>query len=256
MSEQSENFNQVTEFDLRKEEFKDAKLTPEMLEFDKNGNIVRKDRFETGMCRMHGILIEAGLMNPRKSWTVEEVVKKMRTFTEELRLEIEKLQSENAGLKTTLELHKFKLTSVSLLSFAQEPCVLNGKAELSPLGFNIVQRKSSSKKSTDKCISARKKAIECYLKRKKKIACELGSESAYAELNKIRQDFDLINKIGGIEKAEIFYNDHFKNVTTKVAPLDIGNSLSIEVREEMLSNALSTYAEVKAFKENNGDYNE
>ena len=77
---------QVTEFDLRREEFKDARLTPEMFEFDKDGNVVRKDRFETGMRQMHGILIEAGAMNSREPWTVDEVVQSMRGLIEALKL--------------------------------------------------------------------------------------------------------------------------------------------------------------------------
>lgn len=76
---------QVTEFDLRKEEFKDARLTPEMFEFDKDGNVVRKDRFEAGMRQMHGILIEAGVMSPREPWTVDDVVKNMKHLIESLK---------------------------------------------------------------------------------------------------------------------------------------------------------------------------
>lgn len=54
---------EVTEFDLRKEEFKDPKLKPEMFEFDSTGEVVRKDRFEIGMRKIQGILIEQGVMS-------------------------------------------------------------------------------------------------------------------------------------------------------------------------------------------------
>ncbi|WP_284083960.1 hypothetical protein [Acinetobacter nosocomialis] len=69
---------EVTEMDLRKPEFQDPKLTLDMLEFDKDGNVVRKDRFEQGMRRIHGVLIEHGLASSREPWTVDEVVEKVK----------------------------------------------------------------------------------------------------------------------------------------------------------------------------------
>lgn len=74
--------SKVTEFDLRKEEFKDPKLKPEMFEFDATGEVVRKDRFEIGMRRIQGILIEQGVMSPREPWTVDQVVQNMKDLIE------------------------------------------------------------------------------------------------------------------------------------------------------------------------------
>lgn len=76
--------SEVTEFDLRKEEFKDPKLKPEMFEFDSTGEVVRKDRFETGMRRMLGILIENNVMSPREPWTVDQVVQNMKDLVSKL----------------------------------------------------------------------------------------------------------------------------------------------------------------------------
>lgn len=74
----------VTEFDLRAPEFKDPTLKPDMFEFDKDGNVVRKDRFEQGMRRILGVLIENGLASSREPWTVDEVVAKVKAhFAEE-----------------------------------------------------------------------------------------------------------------------------------------------------------------------------
>ncbi|MCH7391842.1 hypothetical protein [Acinetobacter dispersus] len=69
---------EVTEFDLRRPEFQSHELTPDMFEFDKDGNVVRKDRFEKGMRRILGVLIEHGLASSRDSWTVDEVVEKVK----------------------------------------------------------------------------------------------------------------------------------------------------------------------------------
>lgn len=77
--------NEVTEFDLRKEEFKDPKIKPEMFEFDADGNIVRKDRFEVGIRKMLGILIEQDVMSSREPWTVDQVVKNMKDLIERLK---------------------------------------------------------------------------------------------------------------------------------------------------------------------------
>lgn len=72
---------QVTESDIRLPQFKDAKL--EDLEFDPSGEVVRKDRFYTGMKRMNGILIEHGISSARDSWTVDEVVNKFKILMSE-----------------------------------------------------------------------------------------------------------------------------------------------------------------------------
>ena len=65
---------EVTELDLRRPEFQDSKLKPEHFEFDVDGEVVRKDRFETGMRKVHGVLIELGLASARDKWTVDSVV--------------------------------------------------------------------------------------------------------------------------------------------------------------------------------------
>lgn len=69
---------EVTEFDLRRPEFQDTKLKPEHFEFDADGEVVRKDRFETGMRRVHGILIEHGLASSREKWNVDSVLSKLK----------------------------------------------------------------------------------------------------------------------------------------------------------------------------------
>lgn len=74
---------QVTELDLRRPEFQDPKLKPEHFEFDADGEVVRKDRFETGMRRVHGVLIEQGLSSARGKWTVDSVVEKVRSALDE-----------------------------------------------------------------------------------------------------------------------------------------------------------------------------
>lgn len=70
--------NEVTELDLRRPEFQDPKLKPEHFEFDADGQVVRKDRFETGMRRVHGLLIEQGLASARDKWTVDSIVFKIK----------------------------------------------------------------------------------------------------------------------------------------------------------------------------------
>lgn len=64
----------VTEFDLRRPEFQDKRLTPEMFEFDATGEVVRKDRFERGIRRIHGLLISEGILSSRDQWVTEDVV--------------------------------------------------------------------------------------------------------------------------------------------------------------------------------------
>ncbi|SDC28507.1 hypothetical protein [Acinetobacter boissieri] len=75
---------EVTEFDLRKEEFKDPKIKPDMFEFDADGELVRKDRFEIGMRKILGMLIEQGVMNSREPWTVDQVVQNLKDLISKL----------------------------------------------------------------------------------------------------------------------------------------------------------------------------
>lgn len=71
----------VTERDIRLPEFKDAKL--EDLEFDGSGKVVRKDRFETSMCKISGMLRGVNGLSPRSSWTCEQVVEAVRMVIED-----------------------------------------------------------------------------------------------------------------------------------------------------------------------------
>ncbi|HCV3190431.1 TPA: hypothetical protein OV554_003573 [Acinetobacter baumannii] len=71
----------VTERDIRLPEFKDAKL--EDLEFDSSGKVVRKDRFETSMSKIAGMLRGVNGLGPRTSWTCEQVVDAVRMVIEE-----------------------------------------------------------------------------------------------------------------------------------------------------------------------------
>jgi len=74
--------DQVTERDIRLPQFKDAKL--EDLEFDDEGFVVRKDRFQTSMHKIQGMLHGVNGLSPRTSWTCEQVVEalsiKLRLF--------------------------------------------------------------------------------------------------------------------------------------------------------------------------------
>lgn len=58
---------EVTEFDLRMPEFRDAKL--EDLEFRSDGKIVRKDRWESGIRR-----IREALGDHRREFEIDDVV--------------------------------------------------------------------------------------------------------------------------------------------------------------------------------------
>lgn len=66
--------NQVTELDLRMPEFRDPKLKLEDLEFDADGQVVRKDRFERAMRQISGILHGVNGLSARSSWTCDQVV--------------------------------------------------------------------------------------------------------------------------------------------------------------------------------------
>ncbi|OIH08616.1 hypothetical protein A7M79_07320 [Acinetobacter baumannii] len=71
----------VTERDIRLPEFKDAKL--EDLEFDGSGKVVRKDRFETSMRKISGMLSGVNGLGPRSPWTCEQVVEAVRMVLED-----------------------------------------------------------------------------------------------------------------------------------------------------------------------------
>lgn len=62
----------VTEKDIRLPQFRDAKL--EDLEFDGTGEVVRKDRFETSMRKISGMLRGVNGLSARSNWTCEQVV--------------------------------------------------------------------------------------------------------------------------------------------------------------------------------------
>jgi hypothetical protein len=69
----------VTERDFRRPEFLDAK--PEDYEFDGDGRVVRKDRWETGIRRIVGILAEHRLgPGSRRQFEIAEVVDQVRTL--------------------------------------------------------------------------------------------------------------------------------------------------------------------------------
>ena len=67
---------QVTERDIRLPQFKDSKL--EDLEFDASGNVVRKDRFETSMRKISGMLHGVNELSARSGWTCEQVVEALK----------------------------------------------------------------------------------------------------------------------------------------------------------------------------------
>lgn len=69
---------EVTEFDLRRPEFQDHKLTPDMFEFDATGDVVRKDRFERGIRKIHGMLCSDGVLSSRNQWVTEDVVEAVK----------------------------------------------------------------------------------------------------------------------------------------------------------------------------------
>lgn len=66
------NKDQLTERDIRLPQFKDSKL--EDLEFDGTGEVVRKDRFETSMRKIQGMLHGVNGLSSRSGWTCEQVV--------------------------------------------------------------------------------------------------------------------------------------------------------------------------------------
>ncbi|MFC2994690.1 hypothetical protein ACFODO_05250 [Acinetobacter sichuanensis] len=66
------NKNPVTEQDIRLPQFRDTKL--EDLEFDGSGEVVRKDRFETSMRKISGMLHGVNGLSARSGWACEQVV--------------------------------------------------------------------------------------------------------------------------------------------------------------------------------------
>lgn len=75
--------NQVTELDLRMPEFRDPKLKLEDLEFDADGQVVRKDRFERAMRQISGILHGVNGLSARTSWTCDQVVMAVRQLRDQ-----------------------------------------------------------------------------------------------------------------------------------------------------------------------------
>lgn len=73
---------EVTELDLRRPEFQDPKLTPEHFEFDADGCVVRKDRFEKSMRKISSMLHGVNGLSARASWTCEQVVEAVRILIE------------------------------------------------------------------------------------------------------------------------------------------------------------------------------
>lgn len=71
---------QVTERDIRLPQFKDAELDD--LEFDSSGDVVRKDRFETSMRKIQGILRGEWLVGSKCGWTCEQVVDAVKQITQ------------------------------------------------------------------------------------------------------------------------------------------------------------------------------
>jgi len=66
---------EVTEKDFRCEKFKDAIV--EDYEFREDGEIVRKDRWEKGIRKIHSIV-----SNPRESFEIDEIIQKVQFLFE------------------------------------------------------------------------------------------------------------------------------------------------------------------------------
>ena len=97
----------VTELDLRMPEFRDPDLKLEELEFrSSDGKIVRKDRWETAIYRIGGLL---GISSGRKEWEISDVVKKVDELfelSEQLNRRGYIIQnSEGKFLDTTEDMH-------------------------------------------------------------------------------------------------------------------------------------------------------
>lgn len=71
----------VTEADFRRPEFRDAK--PEDYEFDGTGEVVRKDRWETTVRQIVGVLEDAGHARiSRRRFELADVVSRVRSLVE------------------------------------------------------------------------------------------------------------------------------------------------------------------------------
>lgn len=69
---------EVTEADFRMPEFRNAK--PEDYEFRADGKLVRKDRWEHGICQIASIM---GLDVKRGEWEIDDVVMLVRSMTDD-----------------------------------------------------------------------------------------------------------------------------------------------------------------------------
>lgn len=77
----ADHSRKVTEKDFRLPEFRDA--NPEDYEFRSDGKVVRKDRWETGLRRVAGILHDSGVAGiNRNDFEVEDVVQAVRNLAE------------------------------------------------------------------------------------------------------------------------------------------------------------------------------
>lgn len=75
--------NQVTELDLRMPEFRDPKLKLEDLEFDADGQVVRKDRFERAVRQISGILHGVNGLSASTGWTCDQVIEAVRQLRDQ-----------------------------------------------------------------------------------------------------------------------------------------------------------------------------
>jgi hypothetical protein len=64
---------EVTEFDLRAPEFQHPSIKPQDYEFRDDGKVVRKDRWETGLRRIAGVLGWS-----REEWEIDHVVAEVK----------------------------------------------------------------------------------------------------------------------------------------------------------------------------------
>ncbi|ENX58750.1 MULTISPECIES: hypothetical protein [Acinetobacter] len=74
---------EVTEFDLRCPEFQNRDLKPEHFEFRDDGKIVRKDRWERGIYKIHGHLCGLFDFSSRKDFELDDIVKAIEKLTDE-----------------------------------------------------------------------------------------------------------------------------------------------------------------------------
>lgn len=84
---------EVTEFDLRAEEFKHPQVKPEDFEFRGDGKIVRKDRWEVGIRTI------AGLFGCSREFEIDDLVEKVERLTN---LDLEELHEKLAETQRVL----------------------------------------------------------------------------------------------------------------------------------------------------------